>query len=208
MEVPRPTFTAPPRVSLDALLASMGVGAAAGAIAGLVWGGIGGRLAMRIVFLTSDPGLRGVISDDGFEIGRFSGNTIFLLGFTLILGGLVGVVFGAIRALVAAPDRVLAPVIGVTAAAFGGGGIVHSGGIDFKILEPLWLTVGLFVLIPALWGFTVVPLATRLSPLLLKTNDPPTAAAGRAGRIAGWLFLAAVYFRGATDLVDDIADLV
>jgi len=46
--------------------------ALAGGIAGFVWGGVGGRVAMRIVFLTSDDTVRGVISDDGFEIGRIS----------------------------------------------------------------------------------------------------------------------------------------
>ena len=38
--------------------------------------GIGGRIAMRVVFLTSNERVRGVTSDDGFEIGTFSAATI------------------------------------------------------------------------------------------------------------------------------------
>ena len=40
-----------------------------GAISGAVIGGLGGRLVMRILLLTSDDTVRGVTSDDGFEIG-------------------------------------------------------------------------------------------------------------------------------------------
>jgi hypothetical protein len=40
---------------------------------------VGGRLAMLLLRLTSDPVLRGVSTDDGFTIGRFSAQTIFLL---------------------------------------------------------------------------------------------------------------------------------
>ena len=42
-----------------------------GAGSGAVIGGLGGRLAMRILFLTSGDGVKGLTSDDGFEIGRF-----------------------------------------------------------------------------------------------------------------------------------------
>ena len=45
------------------------VGTAAGAIAGLLIGGIGGRLAMLLLRLTSDEIVLGLTSDDGFEIG-------------------------------------------------------------------------------------------------------------------------------------------
>jgi len=45
------------------------VGAASGAIAGALVGGIGGRLAMLLLRLTSPDAVTGMISDDGFEIG-------------------------------------------------------------------------------------------------------------------------------------------
>ena len=45
------------------------VGVAAGAIAGLLVGGIGGRLAMLLLRLTSPDSVIGMRSDDNFEIG-------------------------------------------------------------------------------------------------------------------------------------------
>ena len=59
--------------------ASGTIAGGAEAVAGLVWGGIGGRIAMRVVFLSSNDGVRGLTSDDGFEIGTISSATMFLL---------------------------------------------------------------------------------------------------------------------------------
>ena len=42
----------------------------------------------------------------------------------------------------------LAGGFGVVSAAF----LVHRDGVDFTLLGPLWLTVGLFVALPALYG--------------------------------------------------------
>ena len=133
-----------------------------GAAAGLVWGGIGGRIAMRVVFLTSNEHVRGVTSDDGFEIGTFSGATMFLLIVTTILGGMAGFGVGIIRMVTSGPTWAVAIGISLAAASFGGASIVHTDGVDFRLLDPLWLTVGLFVLIPGLWGATVVVVTERL----------------------------------------------
>ena len=38
-------------------------------MAGLLVGGVGGRVAMLLLRLTSDPRLRGLETDDGFTIG-------------------------------------------------------------------------------------------------------------------------------------------
>ncbi len=65
---------------IEIAVRAAGAGAVAGMAAGLVWGGIGGRIAMRILFLTSDDRVRGLTSDDGFEIGTFSAATVFLPG--------------------------------------------------------------------------------------------------------------------------------
>ena len=45
------------------------LGAGAGAISGALIGGVGGRIAMLVLRLTSSDLLRGAITDDGFEIG-------------------------------------------------------------------------------------------------------------------------------------------
>ena len=49
-----------PVSGINAVLQTVGAGAIAGMAAGLVWGGIGGRLAMRLLFLTSGDRVRGL----------------------------------------------------------------------------------------------------------------------------------------------------
>ncbi len=49
----------------------------AAAVAGLLVAGIGGRLAMFILRVTSGSEVIGLESDDGFVIGRFTTDTFF-----------------------------------------------------------------------------------------------------------------------------------
>jgi hypothetical protein len=52
--------------------ATLGACVSAGFLAGVLIGGVGGRLAMLALRLTSGPSLHGVSTDDGFTIGRVS----------------------------------------------------------------------------------------------------------------------------------------
>ena len=198
------------RLLLEATSKSIGVGGLAGAIAGFIWGGVGGRVAMRIVFLTSDDRVRGLTSDDGFEIGTISAATVFLLIATAILGTVVGLAYGFLRMFLAGPKWIVAIAMGVAAGAVGGAMIVHSDGIDFHILGPLWLTVGLFVLIPAAWGVTVVLLTDRLLRSGVLPKVPALVHQTIGGAIvatAVWLLLALVTVLGLAKLAGDISRL-
>ena len=189
-----------------AFAASAAISALAGAACGLVWGGIGGRVAMRMVFLTSNEHVRGLTSDDGFEIGTISGATVFLLIFTTILGGIAGLGIGILRMVTSGPTWAVALATGVAMAVFVGASIVHTDGVDFRFLDPLWLTIGLFVLIPGLWGASVIVVAAHL----LRSNrltSLPVAVRHRYWGAAGWILLTVITIVGARDLVADITTL-
>ena len=196
---------------IDALLTSAGIGAMAGTLAGFFWGGVGGRVAMRILFLTSDERVQGITSDDGFEIGVISGATVFLLIFTSILGAIAGLLYGLIRMLLRGPRWGVAIAVGITAAAGEGAVLVNTDGIDFRILEPLWLAVGLFLLIAAAWGVTVVVLTDRLlRPGTVFRTLPSQIDMkywGTIGSTVGWLALAAITTLGIIDIARDVARL-
>ena len=193
---------------------SRGRGAAyaglAGGIAGFFWGGVGGRIAMRIVFLTSSDSVQGAISDDGFEIGRITFATIFLLVFGTFVGVLGGLTYGFLRMLLKGPTRLIATSMGVVFAS-GVGAVLVTVRVDFQILEPLWLTVGLFVLIPGAWGVTVVLLTEQLLrertiPEPVFSHIPTRIWGTRASQVA-WLLLAAITVAGIIDLARDVARL-
>ena len=198
--------------ALESVMTSAGIRGLAGGVAGLIWGGVGGRVAMRILFLTSDDRVRGLTSDDGFEIGVFSGATVFLLIFTAILGGLAGILYGLLRMVLRGPPWSIALGIAIAAAAGGGGGaIVQSHGIDFRVLEPLWLAVGLFLFIPAAWAVTVVPVTERLlrpgAVFAVLPSHINKRYWGTAGSTIGWLILVVIAGLGLANLARDLANL-
>jgi hypothetical protein len=189
-----------------AFVASAAITALAGAASGLVWGGIGGRIAMRVIFLTSSEHVRGLTSDDGFEIGTISAATVFLLIFTTILGGIAGLGVGILRMVTFGPTWAVASGTSLATAALVGGSIVHTDGVDFRFLDPLWLTVGLFVLIPGLWGATVVVVTEQL----LRSNHLtglPVHVRHRYWGATGWALLTGITIIGTRDLVADITTL-
>jgi hypothetical protein len=122
------------------------LGAAAGALAGLLVGGIGGRLAMFVLRVTSDDSVRGIESDDGFTIGEFSASTGFLLAVTTVIGAAAGLVYVAARSFL--PPHLRVWGFTVAAGLVGATLLIQADGVDFIVLEPQWLAVAFFVAIP------------------------------------------------------------
>ena len=167
------------------------VGAAAGAIAGGVVGGIGGRLAMLLLRLTSSDDVLGMTSDDGFEIGVVTFDTVQLVLAMAMLGGINGVLYAALRGAI--PARLRLPLWAVLAAALGGANIVHEDGVDFTVLEPAAVAIALFVLLPGAAAALVVVLVergSRVEPWADRRLSAGLCAAALAGSFA--LFFAAV----------------
>jgi hypothetical protein len=138
-------------------LTRVAMGGVAGLATGSLVGGGGGRIAMLILRVTSDPSLHGRESDDGFTIGVVSSQTTFLLVFTAVLGAIGGLVYVIVRAWL--PGRSRPWLYGALTGLVGGSLVIHPDGVDFTLLEPLWLAIVLFVLLPAAYGVAVASLA-------------------------------------------------
>ncbi|HET7328399.1 MAG TPA: hypothetical protein VFJ14_14060 [Nocardioidaceae bacterium] len=139
-------------------LAAMTVG---GALAGVLVGGVGGRLAMMLLAAVN-PDAAGVTSDDGFTIGQLTlSGSVQLLGAALQLGLIGAAVYTLLRGLLIGPRWFQVLSISVGPAVVVGTQLVHSDGVDFTLLQPLWLTIGLFLLIPALFAACLTLLAER-----------------------------------------------
>jgi hypothetical protein len=140
--------------------ATFGAGVLGGFVAGVLVGGVGGRLAMMLLRFTSSPELVGLKTDDGFTVGRFSSETIFLLGVTAGLGILGGVLYLIVRGWI--PARLRIASMSIYFAAVGGAGIIGPSEFDFSRLSPLRLAIALFIVIPAVFGVVTVMLVERL----------------------------------------------
>ena len=130
-----------------------------GLLAGFLVGGVGGRLAMLLLRLTSSDGVRGIESDDGFTIGRFSTETIFLVAATTLVGSALALVYFVVRRWL--PARLRPLQAAVFFGLVGGALVIEPHGVDFTLLDPLWLAVALFVALPATYGALMVFLAER-----------------------------------------------
>jgi len=147
-----------------ALLELLRVILVAGAFCGVVVAGLGGRLFMFVLRLTSPEGVRGVMTDDGFRVGEFSlANTLGLM----TIGAVVGVVGVAAYLLVKpwlfGPLWLRRLTVTLTAGAIGGALLIHPDGTDFRLLEPRWLAVALCVAVPAVFGLVACAVADRVA---------------------------------------------
>jgi hypothetical protein len=143
-----------------------------GLIAGFVVGGLGSRLAMRIMALTSGNA-RGFETDFGATVGEITiGGTLFLLIAGGVLGMVGGIAYVAIRRLVPGPVWVKGLAFGMLLLALTGRLLVAPDNPDFVILSPAALAVGMFAALPVVYGLLLVPLAKRLEPAIRGVRRP------------------------------------
>jgi hypothetical protein len=182
-------------------LRKVAAAASAGLVVGFVVNGVGSRLAM-LVLARLNPDTTGLISDDGFRIGQFTDATLGLLLFTTAVGVLGGVLYLAVRSLRIGPAWFQRTSIAVGSAVVVGAMLVHTDGIDFRVLDPVWLAIAMFVALPGLYALGVSLLADRwladgswfltgsrwrlvtLTPLVLTAPAAPLVALLAVGYLA------------------------
>ena len=133
-----------------------------GALLGLLVGGVGGRLAMMLLAILT-PEATGLTSDDGFVMGQFTASgTLSLLAAGTFLGAVGGVLYALLRGLMIGPRWFQVLSIGVGPAVVVGSMLVQTDGVDFRLLQPAWLAIGLFVAIPGVYAALLTLVAERL----------------------------------------------
>ena len=165
----------PARVVIGNVLDELLLLALAGISTGVVVAGIGGRLAMLALRVTSHPRVIGMQSDDDFTIGRF---TFFGTYNLLVLGAAFGVLGAAlyqwVRPWLIGPRWFRYLTVGLACGAVVGSMLIHADGIDFRALTPTWFAVSLFIALPFLFGVAVAWTVDRLD------RDGSFARTGRA----------------------------
>ena len=162
----------------DRVLRPIAAVTAVGLALGFLVGGIGSRIAMRLLFLTSNPAVKGMTSDDGFAIGQFSaGATANLLLVTTGIGVIGAFVYVAVRPFLMGPRWLRYTGCAVAGGLVIGSQLVHTRGVDFTLLSPRWFAIALFVALPALFAVLVAPAVDRaLRPDGWFAMAPPSAA--------------------------------
>ncbi len=142
-------------------IAAAGVSAA---LAGLLVGGVGGRVVMRISALLN-PARVGVRTDNGNRVGDLtaSGTIELILFGGLLTGAVAAIAWVAIRTWLPKQPHWRYPAAAVSAVGLVGFLVIVGDNIDFFILDPPWAHVGMFVALVAVAGALTAWIDHRLS---------------------------------------------
>jgi hypothetical protein len=132
----------------------------AGAIVGMVVGGLGGRVVMLVIRHGSNPVVRGVLTDDGFRIGEITAATLVLVLVAAVLGGVTGALYLLLRSALPRRGRMLlwGAAVGLYAAA----DVLKPDEFDFTALDPKPFIVASFVLLPVVGATAIAITVERL----------------------------------------------
>lgn len=171
------------RTSAEQAARRLAASTAVGTVLGLLVGGVGGRVAMMLL-ARLNPEATGATSDDGFRMGQFTvPDTLRLLLLGAVFGVVGAGVYAVVRGLLLGPRWFQILSVAGGPAVVVGAQIVHTDGVDFQLLDPGWLAIGLFLAIPGTYAalltlfaegrldengwFMRAPLPMALVPLLV-----------------------------------------
>lgn len=154
----------------------------AGIAGGLVAGGIGSRLVMRIVAAAGGDPIQGLLTENGNVVGEVTlGGTVALLIFAgAFPGAAAGLFFAAVRRWLPGGTTSKGLLFGLGMLLAFGGVLLNTDNPDFSRFGNVPFSVALFTLLFLVMG-TLVAWTVRVAEKRL----PPVDAAGRPFR---WLY--------------------
>lgn len=138
-------------------------GTLSGIAVGIVVGGLGSRLVMRLSAIAAGSGVQGVTTANGNRVGEITvGGTIALI----ILGGVFagmfgGLLYASLRPWLAPFARWRGLIFGLGILSLAGSLILDAANSDFIILRPPLLNVGMFAALFVIFGIALVPVFDR-----------------------------------------------
>ena len=159
-------------------LGYLGVALAAGVTAGVLAAGAGGRLAMRLLAVTS-PQAEGSFTEAAEVVGDITaGGTAAFIVFAGLPAGIVSAALYAVVRPVLPPGRAGGAVLGLLLLLFAGTTIdpLRPDNLDFVLLGPDWLAVLTFTVLAIFQGLVVTAVGARLDPQVTLAGRPRTLA--------------------------------
>ncbi len=166
----------PSSLAWSTLIRSTAISGITGALAGVLVGGVGGRIAMRISALVAGDSARGAITDNGDRVGEFTiEGTVELLANGLIFGVVGGVVWIVSEPWLGRYGHRVGLSFGILLFALAGTEAIVADNRDFAILDPAWFNVLLFGLLFFAYG-SLFPVLRRLNDRMLPGRGKTTSA--------------------------------
>ena len=180
---------------------------AAGAAAGVLAAGAGGRLIMRLLAVTSQES-RGLITEGGATIGEITaGGT---LGYFLFVGVVAGLLSALLYVLIGSllpRGRAGGVALGLVLLLLAGARLepLRADNIDFDLVGPDWLAVLSFSGLAVFQGMVMCALAGRLN---LRPLPIGRGFGGRRAVIAGRIAGAVLVLAASVGFVSALADIL
>jgi hypothetical protein len=135
---------------------------AAGIVSGAIVGGIGSRVVMRVLAITSAPQATGILTENGNRVGEITtAGTIALITAGVAIGMLGALTWLVTRRWIPGRRWGKGLLFGFVLLCLGGGFLIDPKNADFAHLRPASLAVMMFALLFPLFGLLFVPLAER-----------------------------------------------
>ncbi|HYO46041.1 MAG TPA: hypothetical protein VEY33_05075 [Gemmatimonadota bacterium] len=148
---------------IPAPVREVAAGGLSGIVVGVIVGGLGSRLVMRVSAMAADSFVQGVTTANGNRVGEITlSGTIALIVFGGVFTGIFGgVLYAALRPWLARFGRWRGLVFGLGLLGLVGSLILDEANSDFIILRPALLNVAMFASLFVIFGITLVPVFDR-----------------------------------------------
>ena len=122
---------------------------------------LGGRLAMRLL-AAANHGATGLVTDDGFVVGNVSvGGSAQLLAAAVQISLLGAALYLLLRPLLIGPQWFRTATLSIGVATCFAALLADPEGVDFAVLDPPWLPLVLFWVLPLVHTAVFATLAER-----------------------------------------------
>ena len=172
---PRELPTTPGASALDALRALSAI-LGAGAVAGFLVAGLGGRLFMRVLAATSGDAAQGKLTEAEEVVGEvtFDGSLGFVIFIGIFFPAAAALAYLALRHFLPNPAALGGVIFGIILlGTIGLSDPMSTENVDFDILEPLWLAIAGITALALLFGMTFAVLATRFDAAVQPLSAGP-----------------------------------
>ncbi|HEY8786048.1 MAG TPA: hypothetical protein VIN63_06185 [Candidatus Limnocylindria bacterium] len=165
-------------------------GSLSGIVVGIVVGGLGSRLVMRLSAIAAGSVVQGVTTANGNRVGEITvGGTIALIIFGGVFAGIFGgLLYASVRPWLAPFARWRGLIFGLGLLGLAGSLILDAANSDFIVLRPPLLNVTMFAVLFLIFGIALVPVFDRTLRALAESS-PISGALALLGVVLAALFV-------------------
>ena len=172
------------------LVREIAAGSLSGIVVGIIVGGLGSRLVMRLSAIAAGSTMQGLTTSNGNRVGEITlAGTVALIFFGGVFAGLFGgLLYASLRPWLAPFRRWRGLIFGLGVLGLAGSLILDGANSDFIVLRPPLLNVAMFAALFPIFGVALAPVFDR-TVRALATGSVVSGALTLLGIVLAALFV-------------------